>query len=202
MLANAGHEVGYTRTLDKAVSLSDRAKMANSFNADLFVSIHCNSAKNKAANGVETFAYSQGKSNLIAKTVQNKLVQYLGLQNRGAKTANFAVLRETNMPAILVELAFISNQAEEALLSNVSFQEKAAIAIFEGITGQAYQTESEETEMIYNYIDENMPEWARPTIQKLVDKGILKGNEKGELGLNDTMLKLLVINDRAGLYGK
>lgn len=55
-------------------------------------------------------------------------------------------------------------------------------------------------EMIYNYIDENMPEWARPTIQKLVDKGLLKGNEKGELGLNDTMLKLLVINDRAGLY--
>lgn len=60
--------------------------------------------------------------------------------------------------------------------------------------------EGEEEEMIYNYIDNNMPEWARPTIQKLVNKGLLKGNEKGELGLNDTMLKLLVINDRAGLY--
>ena len=58
----------------------------------------------------------------------------------------------------------------------------------------------DEDEMIYNYIDENMPEWARPTIQKLVDKGLLKGNEKGELGLNDTMLKIFVINDRAGLY--
>ena len=59
----------------------------------------------------------------------------------------------------------------------------------------------EESEMIYNYIDENMPQWARPTIQKLVDKGLLKGNEKGELGLNDTMLKIFVINDRAGVYG-
>lgn len=58
----------------------------------------------------------------------------------------------------------------------------------------------DEDEMIYNYIDKNMPEWARPTIQKLVDKGLLKGNEKGELGLNDTMLKIFVINDRAGLY--
>ena len=58
----------------------------------------------------------------------------------------------------------------------------------------------DEDEMIYNYIDENMPQWARPTIQKLVDKGLLKGNEKGELGLNDTMLKIFVINDRAGLY--
>ena len=59
-----------------------------------------------------------------------------------------------------------------------------------------------ETEMIYNYIDENMPKWARATVQKLVDKGYLNGNEKGELGLNDTMLKIFVINDRAGLYGK
>ena len=59
---------------------------------------------------------------------------------------------------------------------------------------------TEETEMIYNFIDENLPEWARPTIQKLVDKGLLKGNENGELGLNDTMLKIFVVNDRAGLY--
>ena len=54
--------------------------------------------------------------------------------------------------------------------------------------------------IIYNYIDENMPSWARQTIQKLVDKGYLKGNEKGELELNDTMLIIFVINDRAGLY--
>lgn len=64
----------------------------------------------------------------------------------------------------------------------------------------AGQGKEEETEMIYNYIDENMPQWARETVQKLVDKGYLKGNEKGELGLNDTMLKIFVVNDRAGLY--
>jgi len=58
----------------------------------------------------------------------------------------------------------------------------------------------EKYEMIYNYIDDNMPDWARNTVKKLVEKGYLKGNENGELGLNDTMLKLLVINDRAGLY--
>lgn len=56
-------------------------------------------------------------------------------------------------------------------------------------------------EIIYNYMDNSMPEWARGTIQKLIDKKFLKGNEKGELGLNDTMLRVLVINDRAGLYG-
>ena len=56
-----------------------------------------------------------------------------------------------------------------------------------------------ENPMIYNYIDDNMPEWARPTIQKLVDKGVLKGDEDG-LGLTDEMLRMLVINDRDGLY--
>lgn len=53
--------------------------------------------------------------------------------------------------------------------------------------------------MIYNYIDKNMPEWARPTIQKLVDKGILQGDENG-LGLTYSDLRYLVWNDRAGLY--
>lgn len=56
-----------------------------------------------------------------------------------------------------------------------------------------------ENPMIYNYIDENMPEWARPTIQKLVDKGTLKGDENG-LHLTDSDLKQFVINDRSGLY--
>ena len=58
-----------------------------------------------------------------------------------------------------------------------------------------------ENPMIYNYIDDNMPAWARPTIQKLVGKGILVGNEHGELGLTDSDLKQLVINDRSGIYG-
>jgi len=65
----------------------------------------------------------------------------------------------------------------------------------------AEQKKRGEAEMVYNYIDENMPEWARKTVQKLVNKGYLNGNEKGELGLTDVMLKLLVINDRAGVYG-
>ena len=54
--------------------------------------------------------------------------------------------------------------------------------------------------MIYNYIDDNMPLWARPTVQKLVDKGYLQGDENGELGLDDGLLRMLVINDRAGIY--
>ena len=56
-----------------------------------------------------------------------------------------------------------------------------------------------ESPMVYNYIDENMPEWARPTIQKLVDKGILKGDENG-LNLTEDLMRILVVNDRSGIY--
>lgn len=57
----------------------------------------------------------------------------------------------------------------------------------------------EEMEKVYNWTVE-VPEWARPTVQKLLDKGYLKGNEKGELELTYSMLKMFVVNDRAGLY--
>lgn len=71
------------------------------------------------------------------------------------------------------------------------------------LTETAKQLAAEVTElrnpMIYNYIDDNMPEWARPTIKKLVDKGYLKGDGEG-LQLDDNLLRMLVINDRAGLY--
>ena len=56
--------------------------------------------------------------------------------------------------------------------------------------------------MIYAWVDDNMPEWARPTITKLMQKGYLKGDEEGKLNLDDEMLRILVINDRAGLYGE
>lgn len=54
--------------------------------------------------------------------------------------------------------------------------------------------------MIYNYVDKNMPEWARPTIQKMMDRGFLQGDENGCLGLTDELLRVFVTNDRAGMY--
>lgn len=55
--------------------------------------------------------------------------------------------------------------------------------------------------MIYNYVDENMPEWARGTVQKLMDRGYLRGTDEG-LGLDDAMLRVLVMLDRAGAFGE
>lgn len=59
-----------------------------------------------------------------------------------------------------------------------------------------------EHKMIYAWVDDNMPEWAKPTITKLINKGYLKGDEEGKLNIDDNMLRMLVINDRAGIYGE
>ena len=58
------------------------------------------------------------------------------------------------------------------------------------------------SKMIYDYVDSNMPDWAKPTIKKMIDKGFLTGDEHGRLGLTDELLRVFVINDRAGVYGK
>lgn len=116
------------------MSLSERAAVANKAGADAFVSVHCNSATNAAAKGTETYAFSkQSKGYPLAKVVHQELIAVTSTVDRGVKTANFAVLRETAMAAALVELGFISNVEEERLLQNVSWQKKAAEAIAKGI---------------------------------------------------------------------
>ena len=56
--------------------------------------------------------------------------------------------------------------------------------------------------MIYNYVDTNLPDWARPTIQMMMDIGVLQGDEIGCLGLTDELLRVFVTNDRAGIYDR
>jgi N-acetylmuramoyl-L-alanine amidase len=135
-------EVKLTRDSDIALGenisadLTARANLANAWPADCFVSIHCNSVTISTATGTETYCYPDStKGSKLANAVHNYLAPALGIPDRGVKTANFAVLRQTDMPACLVELAFISNPAEEALLVNSNFQLKAARAIAEGIAG-------------------------------------------------------------------
>jgi len=140
-LRNVGKEVILTRAGDLVPwrpdnDLWERCNIANKANADIFISIHCNSANNPAATGTETFCYQRvGASFDLSQAVQNSLVQTLGLPDRGVKTANFYVLKATKMPAILVELAFINNPREEALLNSPGFQNTCAEAIFKGLGG-------------------------------------------------------------------
>lgn len=83
---------------------------------------------------------------------------------------------------------------EDELMSKEYEELKAEIAELKAVVDEL------NGKMIYNYVDKNMPEWARPTIQKMIDKGFLQGDENGCLGLTDELLRVFVVNDRAGVY--
>ena len=114
-------------------SLSYRADVANRAGVDVFVSIHLN-AGSPTAHGTETYYFAGSKRGYnLAKSIQNQLVSCLGLTDRGVKTANYAVLRLTNMPAVLTEVCFLSNPDEEEYINRDDIRQKAAEAIAQGI---------------------------------------------------------------------
>jgi N-acetylmuramoyl-L-alanine amidase len=131
-------EVKLTRAKDIAVSLKDRAAIANSFGCDYFISVHANSFTDRKVGGVETWAYAKGgQGEKLAKAVLPELVKATGFANRGVKfNTAFAVLRDTRAPAILTETGFISNPAEEKLLKTAAFRDKIAKAIAQGVAKQ------------------------------------------------------------------
>lgn len=166
-------DIHLTRWVDKALGsdtnsdLAARANLANYLKADLFISVHCNSAANAAARGVETYAYQpSGNGEKLAGLVQEELVTATGLTNRGVRFANYYVLRKTAMPAILAELAFISNPQEEALLANPDFQDVCARAIATGVKrfyGVSVTT-SREVAQVAEKWQEDIMAWGRANL--------------------------------------
>lgn len=118
-----------TRSDDTFVSLAGRAAYANNQGADRFMSIHSNAFGDASANGTETFSYTaNGQGAALRNLVQEEMIAAWGLTNRGNKTASFAVLRETSMPAELHELAFITNAVDAQKLGSPEERQKAAVA--------------------------------------------------------------------------
>lgn len=119
-LEQAFEKVTTTREDDKYYSLDYRSSKANKENCDYFISIHMNSATNKNAKGVEVWVYDE-KSKLYAlsKDICSNLSKTINTPNRGVKISkSFSVLRKTKMPALLIEIDFISNSSVETLLKS------------------------------------------------------------------------------------
>ena len=161
MLINSGQTVKMSRdsitdTVSSSLngSLAYRYNSANDWNADIFVSIHCNAANTKAY-GCETYyctGSTQGRA--LAECVQPNMAAETERYNRGVKSANFAVIKHTNMPAILVETAFIDNYDDNRFLASEDGKYKCATAIYKGICdylGIEYKLESEDELMSREY---------------------------------------------------
>ncbi len=126
-------DVYYTRSTDIDIPLANRADYANSVSADYFISFHCNSNANTSYNGTETLIYRRGgPAERLAQSVQTAIVAQLGTKNNGiTERPELAVLRRTVMPAILIEMAFVSNPQNANILENR--QDAVARGIYKGI---------------------------------------------------------------------
>lgn len=118
----------------KAQDLRRRAERANVAAADVFVSIHANAFPGSRWRGAQTFYFpGDGQGRRLATAIQDALQAEFGPSNRRPQPGNYRVLRDTVMPAAVVEVGFLSNPAEEQLLAEPGHQGRLAHAIYEGI---------------------------------------------------------------------
>ena len=150
-LEAVGAFVLMTRAGDTNLTLAGRAALANRNNADAFISIHANANYSASISGTSTYYYGGSGQPAVRKKlaglVQTEMVKSLGRINRGVLTANFAVLRETTVPSILVETAFISNPTRGSTPDQRRFSGALSCRnhqwldqIFSGIGGISRQT--------------------------------------------------------------
>lgn len=132
ILQQQGIQVILTRTSDYFVDLAPRVEMAKQAQADLFVSIHANAVGRRPdVNGLETYYYSNGQS--LAQTIHNSILQAIPIRDRGVKQARFYVLRNNPIPAVLVEVGFVTGREDNPRLGTPEYQSQMADAIAQGI---------------------------------------------------------------------
>jgi len=135
LIQNKSLQYNFETVIVHKNELSDICTKANQTNADLFISLHANSASNISATGFESFVYSI-EAEKFRNIIHSKLasfLEYYGFPDRGMKTASFYVLKNTSMPAILTENLFISNSVDANKLKNEKFLNYLADIYCQGI---------------------------------------------------------------------
>lgn len=167
-LRQAGYTVSFTRTTDRFVDLPERAEIARRKGADMLISLHFNSAGlgGSGVRGAETYCLTPARASstnargagatnrsydgnahnarnvLLAYEIQRAMVRDVKLEDRGVKRARFAVLRDAEMPAVLVEGGFMSNPTEARNIYNAAWRQKLASAIASGVAAYRRTTQS------------------------------------------------------------
>ena len=144
-LNRMGFRVILTRTRDLFLPLPKRVAIANDTKSRLFISIHYNAHLSSEARGIEIYYYKKGGKKRIAasqklsQNILSRLTKRTKAPSRGMKHGNFHVIRETHMPAILIEGGFITNQKDATHLKDMKYIDQIAQAIAEGVNRYFYQ---------------------------------------------------------------
>ncbi|MFD2446179.1 SH3 domain-containing protein [Bacillus sp. CGMCC 1.16607] len=131
-LRASGANVILTRTNDSYFSLRSRVSTAQYHNADAFISIHYDSILDKSVRGLTTYYYHSYQKPL-AETVHASTIGETKMKDRSARFGDYHVLRENSQKAVLIELGYLSNPAEETTVTSAQYQETAATGIFNGL---------------------------------------------------------------------
>lgn len=148
ILSDYGYSIVMTRQTDKTLNIYDRPKMANEANAHVFVSIHANSSPNEEANGIESLYAPRDTTSVkydpqypLAQKIHYELIKETGMFSRGIKQRpDLIVLKHTEMPAVLVELGFMSNSLDMNIMETEDFRNACAKAISNGIIAYIQET--------------------------------------------------------------
>ena len=136
LLSENGVKVILTRKNEVDLDLAPRVSFANNKNADIFVSIHANASrgKRKDINGLETFYYRGWRGRSLAKRIQKEILRVSpGSPDRGVKQGRFYVIKNTSMPAVLVEIGFLTGRLDARRLEKTAHRRRLAYAISKGI---------------------------------------------------------------------
>ena len=134
-LESKGAAVVLTRSADYDVSLSDRSEIVNNAGANYFISIHCNSYEgDSSVKGFECYYYQSAVSENLAETITSE-ADNRSISTRKVKEENYSVLCETAIPAVLIEVGFLTNAEERRKLLSPEYQELLAEAIASGVLG-------------------------------------------------------------------
>ncbi len=136
LLSEKGVNVRMTRTNEVDLDLPPRVSLANRIDADIFVSIHANASRGKRRdiNGLETFYYSGWRGRLLAKKIQKQILKVSpGSPDRGVRQGRFFVIKNTDMPAVLVEIGFLTGRLDARRLEKSIHRKRIAYAITKGI---------------------------------------------------------------------
>ena len=136
LLSDKGVKARLTRKNEVDLDLPPRVSFANSTDADIFVSIHANASRGKRRdiNGLETFYYRGWRGRLLAKRIQKQILRVSpGSPDRGVKQGRFYVIKNTKMPAVLVEIGFLTGRLDARRLEKTAHRKRIAYAIAKGI---------------------------------------------------------------------
>jgi len=176
-------EIMFTHAEIRDVPLQERTDRANAWKADLFVSIHANASGSdwSTARGIETFVYTTRPAAAVAlaNAVQRQLIKLTGLFDRGVKSGDLHVLRETRMTSVLCECGFMTNQDEAKMLMSNEYRQKCALAIVAGIVETYGLKKKEGVRDMFKDVPED--HWAAGAIAAVSapDVGLMQGYEDG-----------------------